>query len=109
MKCLTVRQPWAHLIIHGIVRQDGVRIWKPVENRTWRTPIRGRIAIQASKACDNREMLDARELLRDLSIANSLPAHMEYGCVIGSRPGRLRNPTSEPVLFRAVRLCFRTS
>lgn len=32
MKALTIKQPWASLIVHGI---------KDIENRTWRTDYRG--------------------------------------------------------------------
>lgn len=39
MKTLSIKQPWASLIAHGI---------KDVENRTWRTKHRGRIYIHAS-------------------------------------------------------------
>lgn len=39
MKCLTVRQPWAALIVRGI---------KDVENRSWATRYRGPLLIQAS-------------------------------------------------------------
>lgn len=39
MKALSIKQPWASLIAHGI---------KDVENRTWRTKFRGRIYIHAS-------------------------------------------------------------
>lgn len=39
MKCLSIRQPWASLIAHGI---------KPIENRSWKTNFRGRIYIHAS-------------------------------------------------------------
>ena len=39
MKTLSVRQPWAWLICQGM---------KTVENRTWRTSYRGRLAIHAS-------------------------------------------------------------
>jgi hypothetical protein len=40
MLTLSICQPWAHLIIAGIKR---------VENRTWRTPVRGRIAVHATR------------------------------------------------------------
>lgn len=40
MKALTVRQPWAWAIISGRKR---------IENRTWCTPVRGRIAIHSSQ------------------------------------------------------------
>ena len=38
MKALSVHQPYAWLIVHG---------HKPVENRGWATPYRGRLAIHA--------------------------------------------------------------
>lgn len=48
MKTLSIRQPWASLIVKG---------FKDVENRSWRTSIRGEIAIHtsASKAEDDWE------------------------------------------------------
>lgn len=42
-RVLSVQQPWATLIIRG---------HKDVENRTWKTPYRGRIAIHASSKFD---------------------------------------------------------
>lgn len=39
MKALSIKQPWASLIVHGI---------KDIENRSWRTKFRGRIYIHAS-------------------------------------------------------------
>src|SRR5690606_22562088 len=39
MKALSIKQPWASLIAHGI---------KDIENRTWSTKFRGRIYIHAS-------------------------------------------------------------
>lgn len=38
MKCLTVRQPWAHMIAN---------LGKTIENRTWETRYRGLLAIHA--------------------------------------------------------------
>ena len=46
MIALSIRQPWAHFIIHGA---EG-RYFKDVENRDWRTPFRGRCLIHASKS-----------------------------------------------------------
>jgi hypothetical protein len=40
MKALSIRQPWAWLIVNGR---------KPVENRTWPTRWRGRLLIHAAK------------------------------------------------------------
>lgn len=39
MKALSIKQPWASLIAHGI---------KDIENRTWKTNFRGRIYVHAS-------------------------------------------------------------
>lgn len=39
MKTLTVKQPWASLIVEGI---------KDIENRTWKTKFRGRVLIHSS-------------------------------------------------------------
>lgn len=40
IKVLTVKQPWAHLIVDNI---------KDVENRTWQTKYRGELYIHTSK------------------------------------------------------------
>lgn len=40
MKALTVKQPWANLIISGL---------KDIENRTWKTNFRGRVYIHCSQ------------------------------------------------------------
>ena len=56
MKCLSVRQPWAWLIIHG---------GKDVENRTWSTDYRGPLLIHASKGMTKMEYIDAREYIHE--------------------------------------------
>ena len=48
--CLSVRQPWAWLIIHA---------GKDIENRTWPTRFRGRVLIHASKGMTRREYDEA--------------------------------------------------
>lgn len=50
MKTLSIRQPWASLIVKG---------FKDVENRSWRTPIRGEIAIHASASKTEDDWEDA--------------------------------------------------
>lgn len=50
MKTLSIRQPWASLIVKG---------FKDVENRSWRTPIRGEIAIHASASKTEYDWEDA--------------------------------------------------
>jgi hypothetical protein len=47
--CLSIRQPYAWLIVQGI---------KPVENRTWRTKFRGRVLIHAGVTYPKRDHLD---------------------------------------------------
>ena len=47
MKTITIKQPWASLIVHGI---------KDIENRTWKCPkkyIGQRILIHAGKSSAN--------------------------------------------------------
>lgn len=84
MKCLTIRQPWAHLIIHGVYGLDDVQVYKPVENRNWWTNFRGRFGVHASKTFSPKELRDALEFLQERGIADCLPGHMQYGCVIGT-------------------------
>lgn len=43
MKTLSIRQPWANLIVHGI---------KDIENRSWRTNYRGRVLVHAPAKAD---------------------------------------------------------
>ncbi len=53
MKALSIKQPWASLIAHGI---------KDIENRTWKTKFRGRIFIHASaKSAGNTAFLLNKE------------------------------------------------
>jgi hypothetical protein len=48
MKALTIKQPWASLIAHGI---------KDIENRTWKTNFRGRIFIHTSAKIVNVDFI----------------------------------------------------
>jgi hypothetical protein len=54
MKCLTVRQPWASLIMAGI---------KTVENRSWNTSYRGTLVIHAGRGIDKPAMREHGHLL----------------------------------------------
>ncbi len=56
-KALSIRQPWASLIMAGI---------KPVENRTWPCAYVGPLYIHASKAWDQK----AVDILLDISTRN---------------------------------------
>lgn len=78
MKAITVKQPWASLIIEGI---------KDIENRTWKTNFRGRVLVHASaKQLNNKDLLSIEKaneinsnLLNDIEDGN-LPT----GAIIGS-------------------------
>ncbi|WP_200911678.1 ASCH domain-containing protein [Teredinibacter purpureus] len=43
VKAISIKQPWAWCIVHGL---------KPVENRSWKTKLRGRVLIHAGKKFD---------------------------------------------------------
>jgi hypothetical protein len=55
MKAITVKQPWASLIIRG---------GKEIENRDWYTGIRGIVAVHSSAKLERREMEDACGMMR---------------------------------------------
>lgn len=57
MKAISIRQPWASLIM-GTVRRPGFGI-KNVENRTWSTDYRGPLLIHAAKTFGRAEREDA--------------------------------------------------
>ncbi len=50
MKALTIKQPWAQLIMGG---------GKDIENRGWPTSLRGRVAVHSSKKLDRGEIESA--------------------------------------------------
>lgn len=73
IKALTVRQPWAHAIVH---------LGKDVENRSWRTHYRGPLLIHAAA----RQERNGRELLSEC--INKTPSEramggLPTGCIIG--------------------------
>ena len=53
MKVLTIKNPWAYLIMYGFDFGSaiGFKI-KDIENRTWYTPYRGPLLIHCSKSLD---------------------------------------------------------
>lgn len=50
MKALSIRQPWAWLIING---------GKDIENRSWHTKFRGRFLVHAAKGMTRKEYAEA--------------------------------------------------
>lgn len=79
MKCLTVRQPWAWLLMHGT---------KDIENRDWPTRHRGLIAIHAAKGMTIREWSEAVEFVSKIDpfLANAIPTPRDLvrGSIIGT-------------------------
>lgn len=77
MKALSIKQPWASLIAHGI---------KDIENRNWRTHYRGRIYIHASASKVNFDNwydspLNNEQLL--LLPTEDKELKFEYSAIIG--------------------------
>jgi hypothetical protein len=78
MKALSVRQPWAWMIMHA---------GKPLENRTWQRSMRGRVLIHAAKGMTRDEYEAGRQtLLRIHDGQIDLPpmAELELGGFVGS-------------------------
>lgn len=69
---LSIRQPWAYLIMAGI---------KPVENRDWRTRIRGDILIHASTWQPDDEFISRIEQEHGIRIPMD---KLQFGGVIGT-------------------------
>lgn len=76
MIALSIRQPWAWLIVNG---------HKTVENRTWRTNNRGAVLIHASKGMTRMEYAECRTLAWAVDPPIDLPAfeEMERGGIVG--------------------------
>jgi hypothetical protein len=85
MKAISIRQPWAWLIVNG---------FKDIENRTWPTKFRGPVLIHASKGMTTSEYEDVEDALdptcilhdRDLSpLGIVLPPmnQLERGGIVG--------------------------
>lgn len=71
MKALSIRQPWAELIMLGI---------KDVENRSWATEHRGSLVIHAARALD----VSKEELSEFGDEYGFDPNKLVYGALIGS-------------------------
>ncbi|MDP9528554.1 ASCH domain-containing protein [Pseudomonas protegens] len=80
MKALSIRQPWAWLIIHG---------GKDIENRSWHTKYRGRFLVHAAKGMTRAEYCEALDLVHDIGsmeLYHRFPSFetLERGGIIGS-------------------------
>jgi hypothetical protein len=76
MKCLSVRQPWAWLIVAG---------WKNIENRTWSTKHRGQLLIAASMAMTRADYDASRIFVDSIHDDLAMPAYEDLprGGIVG--------------------------
>lgn len=80
MKALSIKQPWAFLIIHGFTEHEPHQITihqKNIENRNWKTKFRGRFLVHASKQVD-------RVAMRKFIDKGLNPDDLRRGEIIGS-------------------------
>lgn len=76
MKCISIRQPWASLIIHH---------GKDIENRNWASSYRGPLLIHASSTKRAAEWWAAIELCRRIGLEFTLkPSQVPHGGIIGA-------------------------
>ena len=75
MKALSTLQPWAWLIVNG---------HKDIENRTWRTDVRGRILVHAGKTYSRRSWEEDAEYFYEAENI-IIPAYdrLARGCIVG--------------------------
>ncbi len=90
VKALSVRQPWAWLILHG---------GKDVENRTWRANARGAILLHASSNMSSADYERCRDFAVRLGVTVPEPAELERGGIVGAfrlagvaKPGERASP-----------------
>jgi len=75
MKALSIRQPWAWLIIHG---------GKDIENRSWHTKFRGRFLVHASQGMTSDEFTRALLFCSERGLPMPDRDDMLRGGIIGS-------------------------
>lgn len=75
MMALSIRQPWAWLIIHG---------GKDIENRAWNTQVRGRFLVHASKGMTRNEYEEADYFALQCCVTLPPPSDLHRGGFIGS-------------------------
>ncbi|AZC30074.1 hypothetical protein C4K38_2114 [Pseudomonas chlororaphis subsp. piscium] len=75
MKALSIRQPWAWLILHG---------GKDIENRSWHTKFRGRFLVHAAQGMTRNEFTQALLYCHDRGLPMPDRSDMQRGGIIGS-------------------------
>ena len=72
MKALSIRQPWAWLIVNG---------YKYIENRTWSTEFRGRVYVHTGRRIKSGDFPEQRDFIRKSKII--LPEELPLGAIAG--------------------------
>lgn len=75
MKALSIRQPWAWLIIHA---------GKDIENRSWHTKFRGRFLVHAAKGLTGAELVRALNFCEERGLPMPDLCDLQRGGIIGS-------------------------
>jgi hypothetical protein len=75
MKAISIRQPWAWLIINA---------GKDIENRCWPTKLRGRVLVHAAKGMTRDEYEDVDDFIAGSGILLPPASTLERGGIIGS-------------------------
>lgn len=81
MKCLSIRNPWAWAIIRPDVNSPAFRdqaadyrVLKDVENRSWPTKVRGRVAVHVSARMTREDYRFAVEFMANIVPRCDLPS-----------------------------------
>ena len=72
MKALSIRQPWAWLIVNG---------YKDIENRSWSTDFRGRVYVHAGRRIKSGDFPEQRDYITQSGIF--LPEEPPLGAIVG--------------------------
>jgi hypothetical protein len=99
VKALSIRQPWAWLIVAG---------YKDVENRKWSTSFRGRIYIHAGKTLDSAGLTSITSGTMNITQAvRDAVCHSSWilGAIIGEAEIVDCITQSDSVVYRAVWFC----
>ena len=73
LKAISIRQPWAWLIVNG---------YKDIENRVWSTNVRGPVLIHTGKSRAHLTAEELKYIKRKYHVAN-LPDTFETGGIVG--------------------------
>lgn len=74
MKAISIRQPWAWLIVNG---------HKDIENRSWNTKYRGPVLIHSGQTMYREDYIHAQEIAEQQGIKLPLPDDLERGGIVG--------------------------